>query len=236
MKKVWLFVLVTGLVFSFSFSYGAEKEKGLIGWWKFDEGKGEIAKDSSGNGNDGDVIETKWVQGKKGFALSFEGTDDCVEIPHSEILNLGNEGTNYSIEFWVKISNSLPKGGFFLIKPTDNSYPFAFTQEKTGIVGFKIYNKTPAPEAYVVSPTSLVDGIWHHIVGIRDGTNNKLVMYIDGKLAGTKNDEIKGDMNNEGPVKIGKSWGDDFGGTIDEVKIYNRALTADEIKAHFEGK
>ncbi|MBU4338844.1 hypothetical protein KKD57_04800, partial [Patescibacteria group bacterium] len=70
------------------------KVSGLVGYWNFDEGEGKIAKDLSGNGNDGNLISGPvWIDGKVGKALSFYGVDDYVEIPNSISLNPINELT-----------------------------------------------------------------------------------------------------------------------------------------------
>ena len=62
----------------------------IVGMWLFDEGKGEVTKDSSGNGNDGKLMNgPKWVDGKFGKALEFDGTDDNVEMPNDSGLPSG---------------------------------------------------------------------------------------------------------------------------------------------------
>lgn len=77
-------------------------EEGLVGYWKFDEGYGNITNDSSGNGNTGIIYGANWTYGKEGFALYFDGIDDFVKIPNSESLNT----TEYiTIEAWVNSSN-----------------------------------------------------------------------------------------------------------------------------------
>ena len=72
-----------------------------MGIWLFDEGKGDEAKDSSGNGNLGKINGATWDKGKFGKALSFDGTDDWVEVPHSATVGFP-AGTSFSITVHFK--------------------------------------------------------------------------------------------------------------------------------------
>ena len=74
--------------------------EGLVGAWLFDEGKGNVTEDASGNGHDGDIRKAKWVKGKFGKALKFDG-DGAVVILHSDDLTLGF----FTITRWVKCEN-----------------------------------------------------------------------------------------------------------------------------------
>jgi hypothetical protein len=88
--------------------------KSLVGVWLFDEGSGEKAKDSSGRGNDGELKNNpKWVEGKFGKALEFDGKDDCVEVPDSDILDV----TAITLTAWVKGKvNQLVDGNVIVYK------------------------------------------------------------------------------------------------------------------------
>ena len=80
-------------------------EKGLAGWWKFDESRGTNVKDSSGFGNNGKLSGAKRVRGRVGMALSFEDTGSYVKIPCSPGLNLGEalsiEANNMELSFYL---------------------------------------------------------------------------------------------------------------------------------------
>jgi len=91
------------VLFSVSFVFAAEE--GLVGYWKFDEGKGDVATDSSGNGNDGKIIRgPEWVDGKFGKALKFDaGSRHKVEVPHSD--SFAEITTAVTIETWVNPAN-----------------------------------------------------------------------------------------------------------------------------------
>jgi hypothetical protein len=82
-------------------SYAKIDPKTIVGMWLFDEGKGDTAKDSSGNKNDGKFKgDLKWVDGKFGKALEFPGVDEnFVEVPHDDSLTL----TTFTFAAWVKL-------------------------------------------------------------------------------------------------------------------------------------
>jgi hypothetical protein len=108
----------------------------------FDEGSGTIAKDDSGYGNDGTIYGAKWVDGKYGKALSFDGVDDYLEVPDSDILDSGT--SDFSISLWYK-ANSVPKkddgNGAGLMGKRDTyiansgGYTFDFLEQGVGAGG-----------------------------------------------------------------------------------------------------
>ena len=75
--------------------------KNIMGMWLFDEGKGDIATDSSDQGNDGEIHGAKWVDGKFGKALEFDGVDNWVEVPHSPTVGF-KAGTSFTITLHFK--------------------------------------------------------------------------------------------------------------------------------------
>ena len=81
----------------------AQSDDGLVAEWHFDEGAGSVLVDSSGNGNDGVIYGAKWVDGKFGSALSFDGVDDYAEILRTNIVKPENSVT---ISAWVKAQSS----------------------------------------------------------------------------------------------------------------------------------
>ena len=89
--------------FTCSPSKGLLHDNSLVGYWKLDEGSGVMALDSSGNGNDGEIHEASWVEGKYGKALLFDGFNSFLEIPHSESLNIQ---VGITISFWITLCSS----------------------------------------------------------------------------------------------------------------------------------
>jgi len=233
-KTARILAVLAVFVFVFSVCGAADKEEGLVGYWSFDEGKGEEAADASGSGNKGTLIEEPtWIKGIKGSALSFEGSGDYVEVEHSESLDLGREGQSYAIAFWYKNANQPQEttDSHFIIKDAW-PYPFTIVQRSGSTVGVWTYDKITASS--VGTKKSVIDGKWHYIVCMRDGARKKLILYLDGKLEDAGDDKSEGDLNNEGVIKIGFGPGLDFDGCLDEVKIYNRLLTKEEMASYYK--
>jgi hypothetical protein len=199
---------------------------GPAGYWKFDEGSGTTAYDSSGNGLDGTLNgDPQWVEGQLGGALDFDG-DDSVEIPHNPLLSITDEIT---IAAWTYMRANasgelaiVSKGGW-----AANDLPYELTETPGSSIYWQFYDNegrdTCAPQSPPVEE-------WHHIAGTYDG--NIFKCYIDGVLA----DEwaYAGTMpENTASVTIGQRsrGGCYFNGMIDEVRIYDVALTAEEVAA-----
>ncbi len=208
-----------------------EADDGLVAEWHFDEGSGSVLADSSGNGNDGVIHGATWVEGTYGTALSFDGVDDYVEVPYSSSLDITGAIT---AEVWVQVLNS----------QYSNNHPFMLSHQTASIIGYglqfeertytqKVQFVVGNGGSWQITPFSsgLSFNSWHNIVGTAiDGGNMKL--YVDGVL-NTKA-TFSGDIGGaNGQLRLG---GNRFKGIIDEIRIYNRALTADEIKSHYEGQ
>ncbi|MHC4174738.1 MAG: LamG-like jellyroll fold domain-containing protein, partial [Planctomycetota bacterium] len=211
------FLLVLGLV--------SHASADLVAHWKFDDGSGITAKDSSRNGHDGTLKgDPQWVAGQLGGALDFDGAGDFVEVPHSPSLSITNEIT---IAAWTKMRGNasgemaiVSKGGW-----SANDLPYELTETPGGVIYWQFYDDGGRDSCAPLSPP--VDE-WHHIAATYDGTIFKC--YIDGQLA----DEWRyvGKMpKNTASVTIGRRsrGGTFFNGMIDEVVIFNRALGAEEI-------
>ncbi len=199
------------------------------GLWHFDEDSGTTVTDSSGNGNTGTYYgETfndgtlkngpQWVDGKFGKALSFDGVDDYVDCGNDSSLNLDNEVT---VEAWIK-PIAVPSSGEGLASKADLSY--GLTYYGNGQVYFYTYSGSH------FSTTSLPTGEWSHVVGTYDGTTRRL--YVNGVLKDEDNDPGLS-LSSSAKFKIGYYSGY-FNGLIDEVRIYNRALSEAEIKAIYQ--
>ena len=198
---------------------------GLVAEWHFD---GD-AKDSSGNGNDGVIHGATFIDGISGKALSFDGIDDYVNYGNDESFD---QTTDFTYEAWVKragdfgsIQNILAKNSIstnLYGAPTwffGSSNKVAFVVQNIAIIGS--------------SNTAITDTNWHYIAITRDSYDN-WKWYIDGNLDGSVVNTIKVVPNSKN-VYIGTghdNWL--YNGLIDEVRIYNRALTANEIQANYD--
>ncbi|MFA4957030.1 MAG: LamG-like jellyroll fold domain-containing protein [Candidatus Methanoperedens sp.] len=211
---------------------GEVSRDGLVGEWLFD---GD-AKDTSGNGNDGTIYGASFVDGKFGKALSFDGVNDYVDVPRSNNLDInGKLLTDYTIELWFK--TSCQNCGIFSITQGSSTPPSPAHDRHIYLNNGNLCQRIWNNQVICTSGTNYADSNWHHVAQhVQKGIGQKI--YVDGvqKVAGTK--DIS-DFNWADKIWIGYS-GDAssgyFNGLIDEVRIYNRALSADEIKASYEGE
>jgi len=203
--------------------------KNLVGYWSFEDAGGAKATDFSGNGNTGTLTNmdanTDWVDGRVGKALDFDGSNDYVSIPASSNNNFSGQ---FTISLWVKTTDSgnkliLDKRGAGW---STGDFGINLGNLATGVVSFNFNNGSTQ---YLNSATSIIDGQWHHVVVNRNGSS-LLTIYIDG-VAKAINSSGTSFSNND-PIILGRS-GDGGGymdGSLDEVRIYNTALSAIEIQ------
>jgi len=203
---------------------------GLVGWWRFDEGSGTVAYDSSGNGHHGNLLNSStWTNGKIGGAISLDGTNDYVEIS-SRKWNIENL---FSISFWY-LNNGTNGTIFSLGTPPYNNEILLWILE--GRQDF-YYHKGSGNWARIHEPT-LSQG-WHHKTIIVNGgyQANQLSSFINGNLYQSTytNGGISGLLSDvqDRVLRIGYRVNDSqfYNGLIDDVRIYDRALSAVEVQA-----
>ncbi len=211
---------------------------GLVGYWKLDDPFGLTRDcstapfiDSSGNGNNGKSCPSTTgpyggTVGKIGGAVTFDGSDDYIAVPSSTSLNLA---TNMTVSAWVKSSDTTNSSRLIISKWNGGgakNYWFGRLFDRT--IGFQVDG---GGQNVFTPDTTVVDGNWHLVTGVADSKSKKLYLYIDGKLANsaaytgtsvTGSTQVEIGRNNE-------SVNDLWNGTIDEARIYNRALSPTEV-------
>ena len=196
---------------------------GLVGHWKFDDD----TLDYSGLGNNGTINGAPlWIEGPFGKALQLNGTRDYVDCGNAESLNITDKLT---LSAWVKtVDAGEPAegemGGQNHYVSKDNSYQM---KHRTNLLIFAIWDG--GAQATRLSIDNSFNGEWHYVVGTYDGS--VLKQYVDGKLEGEASHEGSIDRN-EWNVNIGKCPANNtqyLNGGIDEVRIYDRALTQEEV-------
>ncbi len=200
-----------------------EHDSGLVAAYSFNEGTGHTVTDLSGHGNDGTVAHATWsTGGKYGDALSFNGSSAMVNVPDSASLHLT---TGMTLEAWV-LPTVVSNAWRDVIYKGDDNYYLEATSYYTKPAGGVIIGSSHV-EAFAGSP--LDRNAWAHLALTYDGATLRL--YINGQLASSTvhTGSIKTSNN---PLQIGGDsiYGQFFAGLIDEVRVYNRALSAGEIQ------
>lgn len=205
-----------------------DQEDGLIAWWAFDEPAGAaVALDYSGNRLGGEVRKARRVKGIDGNALVCDG--GCTVVADAPALS---PSAGISVECWVKTDVAGQANTWMVNRvysgATDAGY-------RLGVVDGKPCFEVPFTSFshHLSADIPLPTGRWVHIAGTFDGSIERI--YMDG--------EIHGSLVRPGPVKpssmkitlgnYDEAHAAYFHGLLDEVKLYGRALTADEVKAHY---
>jgi len=232
-KRVFsiLVVLMSGLMIS-----GMAQAAGPspVGWWKFDETSGTIASDSSGNEHHGTLVGSpQWGAGYFGGALEFAGDPDMVAVPYSAQLNPADQ---FTVMLWANVApgGTGYRAPFSSRVPGYNLYaPAAGTASGTWEMWVGL-----SPGWAVVRPgPAIQEGEWIHIAGVYD--NGDIKLYGDGQLGG-ETTGVAIVPNREGELRIGAGGPatgplHHFMGKIDDVRVYDVALSVEEILLAMEG-
>ena len=211
----------------------ADPARGLVAYWGFDEGKGDILHDSTGNGNHGKIHGAEWVKCGKGYALRFDGKDDYVDCGTDESLDIGSSGTAM---IWC--CPKAHQGGLI-----NWSTGTAWVDERLAL-GFDTYS---GGHDLIIA---MADGkswrrhwleeplkdVWNHVALTWDC--RRIILYRDGVRRQTLSMPIRPDLRGV-PFWIGKCLGlgkDYFEGLVGEVRLYNRPLSPEEVFASFKRK
>lgn len=226
--------LASNYVWTFK-TAGSTPDSHLVGYWKFDETSDATAFDSSGNSNTGTLTNGPvWTTGKAGNALQFDGVDDYVDTGNGASLQITGAIT---LAGWVKLNSLSSDNAFFgrgqaLGSNGNRGYFVSFTGSSTKKIYFDTYNTTTR-DALFTGSNAINDNNWHYVVATWDGTSgiNSKKIYLDGLLDAQKSSSITEIGAPNVNFRIGADSNQDLhtNGLIDEVKVYNRALSISEI-------
>jgi hypothetical protein len=198
---------------------------GLIAAYGFNEGSGAAANDSTSVNNTGTLNGATWTTlGRYGSALSFNGSSNTVTIADANELDLTNGMT---LEAWVR-PNSLSNWSTVLLKEAGSTMAYGLYAANGGNQPPSGYVQIGGDQA-AAGNSILALNIWSHLALTYSGS--VLNIYVNGTLAGTRS--VSGSMlTSTGALKIGGNsiWGEYFSGLIDEVRVYNRALSTTEVQ------
>ena len=196
----------------------------LIGWWKFDEGQGNIAFDSSGYGNDGILGgDPQWVGGVIGGALEFDEDGDYVSIDSIAPMMTSN---NFSCSAWIKTDTEVDDHVVFGSN-SGSSHNFLF-----GVNNGNVWTDDDTDAEF---PPKVANNKWHMITYVREGLTSWI--YVDGALR--KEDPADDEPAMDMQWSIGMEWdsgpSDEFAGVVDDARFWIRPLTAEEVAEVFRG-
>ncbi len=200
-------------------------QTGLVAAYAFNEGTGTTATDASGAGNTGAIAGASWdAAGKFGSALSFNGTSNMVTVNDASTLDLT---TALTLEAWVKPS-ALAGWRTVLMKETASGLAYAMYASDTANHASGWIRRSSDVSA--ISASTLPLNTWSHLAVTYDGATLRL--FVNGVQAASR--AVTGaTATSAAPLRIGGNsiWSEYFAGLIDEVRIYNRALTATQIQS-----
>lgn len=199
----------------------------IVGEWHFNEGSGKTAKDSSGNGNDGELMnDPGWTGGKAGKALAFDGKDDFVDM--SEITL---DSTAITITAWIK--GPFLGTGDEAVAYGGGDVGGSFILRTPGGNALQVWVSNGAAAYFFASPEGTIspEG-WMHVAATAKG--NEFKIYIDGVLK-AEGSQAGYEVAKSESFMVGKTRNRDrsFKGTIDEVALFNVALTQADVKSVF---
>ena len=221
--------IARGLQFSASVHHALGSE--AVGIWSFDDIAGGIAKDSSGNENNGEIQGATLVDGVVRKALNFNGSDDYINIPETDDFDF-SKTNELTFMVWIKPAN-LTQGANLL---SINRYRFNLYEEGQRF-RFRAYTDGANFDKYSNSNIMTTANEWHHIAVTCNVTdmwfyfNGKLDKHHSGHSATAFNSTLQ--YSTIGASRSGAVVSSTFGGIIDEVRIYNRALTSAQIRQHY---
>ena len=206
----------------------------LVAWWAGDNN----ANDLSSNANHGTLQgAATYAPGKVGNAFSFAANADYVSVPDHAALNAGTG--DFSMDAWIRTTSS---SQMFVVSktsgPSGSTVGYYF-QISGGFFAYGLHDGTHNFAGGAITNVTLNDGQWHLLAAtVQRGTPTTISLYVDGQFiatgTATNTNNPTGSLTNTGPLLIGQSQyitGLGFKGEIDELELFDRALTASEITA-----
>ena len=190
-------------------------------------GSGTTWTDLSGRGNNGTLVNGPTYDSSNGGSIVFDGSNDFVSIPNT---TLGNGNLPWTVSAWVKTTTlATTLGAGSVISNQSGGPVYSMMGVNSGKIVYWTYQNNDWAQKLGVG-TTVNDGGWHLLTWV-NYNNYTMDMYVDGVFDSNVANSTSGNQN---PVdRIGGSWNGYFPGSINALSIYNRALTALEVKQIF---
>ncbi|MCY3741784.1 MAG: LamG domain-containing protein [Candidatus Poribacteria bacterium] len=250
MEKLFDYTVLFSALMLIAADYAAaDIADGLVVHFTFDSVKGKRILDESGNGLDAEVIKnTQFVKGKYGKAIRITGeTEDCVNIPSSDALEISDEitmmawvyhedWTRRSFQWFDKGCYSKPNESYGMVAWGKKDFPELEAFERGSVISMLVGGADL--QQSITTLNEMKHRTWHHVVGIYG--DKTLNIYLDGEMiANLPSAADDFSSTNEEDLRIGcaknKPQYAFEGGSIDEVAIWSRALSEDEVRTVMRG-
>ena len=205
----------------------------IIAYWQMDEGSGSIISDSSGNEHTGTVYGASWTSGISSDALSFDGINDYVAISYDSdfAYTIGQDDLTLSALVYPRSKDSSESGAIYSDRAVGNDVVAVSMKVSSGM--FNVGGWSPTSDGYTVQASVPANNKWYLMTAVFDSSEVKL--YIDGTLKSSASLSGVSLANGGTGMMLGKhqggSWSNYFDGIIDDVRIYNKALSSSEVAA-----
>jgi len=225
------FICLISFVLFLGFVFPSTVTAELIGWWRLDEGSGTMTFDSSGYGNDARFEGSPtWIdEGKLGKALRFNGSSDYLAAPDSESLDIN--GDQLSITAWIN-GEDWPAANHVVRKVADTGTGSIYIL-RVNPDSVQVFLNTSDGETIIQGTTTLATNEWFHIALIYDSAEARI--FVNAQLDVLS--EVSGELTqSDNELRIGRGEpAGYFVGMIDDVRLFNHALTESELLSAMEG-
>jgi len=204
----------------------------VVGAWDFDEESGAVAKDGSGNGNDGNFINSPVRKtGSEcvfGNCLQFNGSNTYINCGTGTSMNI--DGKSFTLEAWIKPAANIATNSRFTVLATYSPGWIVDLVDDADVEGYRFYN---GATAYKYTPSGNEISLkWTHWVVTRNMATGIVKMYLNGEMK--RSWSVATVAASANPLLIGRrSDGLVFNGLIDNVRIYSESIIASEVERHY---
>jgi hypothetical protein len=205
---------------------------GLLAYWAFDEAAGTHVTDHSGQGHEATVHGAQWSSnGKSGAALQFNGTDSWVDAGGMDC----SGGDGITIAVWIRPESFSTGDARIVSKATgtaEQQHYWMLSTIDNGEVTLRFRLRTGGTTTTLIADDGVLEeNVWSHAAAVYDGA--EMTLYLNGTAVGSTGKSGSVDINEEVAVNVGRNPDGSkyFDGMIDEVRVYSRALSTDELGA-----